>query len=78
MLSAAEVDHLLSKLCVDLGFCLPPDAVARLQRAPPPDADSFTDAVFFAEGLRPEMTDKGLRKQVRTIVADAFDRHGTK
>ncbi|MEU2371254.1 hypothetical protein ACPCIX_04850 [Streptomyces pseudogriseolus] len=67
---AAEVGELLYELCVDLGFCLPPDDMRRLKEAPPTDADSFTDAVFAAEGMDPAAHDE-LREQVR----EAVDRH---
>ncbi|MET8894064.1 hypothetical protein [Streptomyces albogriseolus] len=66
----ADVGELLYELCVDLGFCLPPDDMRRLREAPPTDADSFTDAVFEAEGMDPAEHDE-LRKQVR----EAVDRH---
>ncbi len=63
----ADVRELLHELCVDLGFCLPQDDMRRLQEAPPTDADSFTDAVFEAEGMDPAEHD-GLREQVRDVV----------
>ena len=72
-LTASEIDNLLTKLCVDLGFCLPPKAISRLQKTPSQDIDSFTDAVFIAEGLDPLVNPK-LRAQVRAIVRDEFAR----
>lgn len=72
-LTASEIQNLLTKLCIDLGFCLPPRAVLRLKNSPPPDIDSFTDAVFIAEELDPR-SDPRLRAQVRAIVRDAFAR----
>jgi hypothetical protein len=66
-----NVESLLDELCVDLGFCLPPDARVRLQDAPPRDVDAFTDAVFVAEGLDPRL-DKRLRRQVRERVVRHF------
>jgi len=63
----AEVQQLLDELCVDLGFCLPADEQRRLRESPPVDADSFTDAVFEAEGLDAGL-DKRLRKQVRERI----------
>jgi hypothetical protein len=71
-LTPEEVYSLLSKLCIDLGFCLPPDQIARLQDAPPDDADRFADAVFLAEGLDPRTSDRALRRQVRGLVTEAF------
>ncbi len=49
-MSAARVDRLLSELCVDLAFCLPPDDQARLRDSPPSTIDAFTDAVFGRRG----------------------------
>jgi hypothetical protein len=74
-LAPTEVYSLLSKLCVDLGFCLPPDEIARFQDTPPESVDEFTDAVFVAEGLDPVDSDTTLRRQVRDRVAAAFDQH---
>ena len=71
-LTPEEVYSLLSKLCIDLGFCLPPDQIARLQNAPPKDPDRFADAVFLAEGLDPNTSDSALRRQVRSLVTGAF------
>lgn len=66
----AEVRQLLYELCVDLGFCLPPQEQQRLQEAPPGDADGFTDAVFRAEGMHP-----GRHGQLRRQVRETVDRH---
>ena len=73
-LTASEVDNLLTKLCIDLGFCLPPNAVLRLRNSPPTDIDLFTDAVFIAEGLDPRFESKRLYAQVRAMVRDEFAR----
>jgi hypothetical protein len=77
MLSSAEVTSLLSKLCLELGFCLPPEDCERLRQASPSDVDAFTDAVFVAEGLAPDTADGHLYKQVRARISDAFHRHIT-
>lgn len=73
MPTASEIDKLLTKLCIELGFCLPPSAVLRLQNSPPADIDSFTEAVFIAEDLDPQ-ADRRLYAQVRAIVRDEFAR----
>lgn len=70
-----QIAYLLHELCVELGFCLPPDEQARLQDEPPEDFDAFTDAVFRAEGLDP-LADRQLRSQVRARVAGCFERSG--
>ena len=75
MLSRAEAERVLSKLCVDLGFCLPPLAQERLARDPPTDVRAFTDAVFSAEGLDPDTADRHLYRQVRDVVALAFQKN---
>jgi hypothetical protein len=62
-----------------LGFCNSLDDLAQLQRTPPADIDAFTDAVFVAEGLDPASpADRPLRRQVRALVADAFERTTTR
>ncbi|MES4900950.1 MULTISPECIES: hypothetical protein [unclassified Streptomyces] len=67
-LSSDEAYALLYELCVDLGFCLPPDDIRRLREAPPTDVDEFTDAVFTAEGLDPNGEEGWLRHRVREVV----------
>jgi hypothetical protein len=69
-----EVRQLLYELCVDLGFCLPPAAQSQLENNPPDDAESFTCAVFVAEGLSPDRADRHLFRQVRNRVVDAMNR----
>ncbi|MBG6092026.1 hypothetical protein [Actinomadura viridis] len=71
-----DVPSLLHELCVDLGFCLPPDDQAALRASPPPDVDAFTEAVYRAEGLDPS-DDRDLWRQVRERVARAFDEGAT-
>jgi len=75
MLTPREVELLLQTLCVDLGFCLPPDEAARLKSAPPTDVRAFADAVFLAEGLDPATADRHLWRKVRDGIAVAFARH---
>jgi hypothetical protein len=67
-----NLESLLYELCVDLGFCLPPDAQVRLRDLPPRDVDAFTEAVLIAEGLDPLYVDNGLRRMVRAMVARHF------
>ncbi len=52
-LRSKRITYLLDELCVELGFCLPPDERARLQNKPPESIDAFTDAIFRAEALDP-------------------------
>jgi hypothetical protein len=48
MLDESEVKSLLSKLCIDLGFCLLPEDENRLIKNPPTSVREFTDQVFRA------------------------------
>lgn len=66
-----RVRSLLYELCVECGFCLPPQEQLRLEEKPPMEIDSFTDAVFVAEGMNP-YSKPALRKQVRERVAKHF------
>jgi hypothetical protein len=65
---------LLERLCTELGFCLPPAECARLLASPPTNVRDFTNAVFAAEGLNPELADKHLWRQVRDRIAEHFQR----
>lgn len=47
-------------------------AQAELATAPPPDIETFAAAVIRAEGLEPELMDRRLYRDVRAMVADAF------
>ena len=75
MLSPAQVEWLLIDLCTKLGFCLPPEQQQqRLIDQTPDSVADFTHAVIVAEGLNPELMDRGLFRRVETMVADAFAR----
>ena len=76
MLSEDDARHLLDELCVEFGFCLPPDERARLATAPPDDVEAITRAVFLAEGLPPERASRRIYREVRDSVAAAFRRAG--
>lgn len=65
-------ERLLSRLCVELGFCLPPEAHDKLLDDPPSDLDGFVTAVFVGEGLDPEMADLHLKRQVRDMIVAAY------
>jgi hypothetical protein len=74
MLIPVSVDLLLDRLCIKLGFCLPPEARLQLRKDPPLDVATFTDAVFVAEGLDPSSADRQLYRGVRDMIQDAFRR----
>jgi len=67
-----DVRFLLQRLCVELGFCLPPDTNDRLVANVPTTIDEFTKVVFTEEGLDPMAADKHLYRQVKEVVAQAF------
>jgi hypothetical protein len=73
-MAVVDLARLLDDLCVDLGFCLPPRERERLLTSPPATVDAFTDAVFVAEGMNPELADRHLWRQVRSRVAKTFAR----
>ena len=72
MLSEPEVDSLLNKLCIELGFCLSPESQERIRQNPPETVPKFTDTVFAEEGLDPDSADRHLYRQVRDRVVEAF------
>ena len=72
-MSPRQIAFLLEELCVDLGFCLRPEAQARIQEKPEADVDSFTDAVIRAEGLDPQVDiSLNLRRKVKAVVVKHF------
>jgi hypothetical protein len=64
-----QLELLLEQLCVELGFCLPPDEQIRLVSSPPSSVRAFTDAVFLAEGLDPQLANARLWQQVADRVS---------
>jgi hypothetical protein len=72
-MSPKQIQFLLDELCVDLGFCLSPDAQARILGDPPADVDAFTDAVIRSDGLDPHAgIPVRLRRDVRASVMKHF------
>ena len=71
--SRSEVEDLLDELCADVGLCLSQEDVARLVQTPPSSVNSFTDAVFAAEGLDPKFHGH-LHHRVRMCVVRWFER----
>ena len=68
-----QIVYLLGELCSRFGFCLSPDQYDGLVATPPSDAESFTEAVFRAEGLGPDSEPK-LWRQAYELVARTFRR----
>lgn len=69
-----EVRGLLSRLCIQYGFCLPPVEIERLAVSPPPNIDEFMEAALVAEGYGFSKSDP-LCGKVRELVARAFIDH---
>lgn len=67
-----ELEGLLSKLCVDLGFCLPDIVQSRLIKFPPKTAERFAEAVVEAEGLNLQTMEKSLYKRVLKEIEHVF------
>jgi hypothetical protein len=57
---AVDLEWLLRKLCVDLGFCLPPQEQQRLLNLTFNDADVLTREVLISEGVDPQYCDRQL------------------
>jgi GNAT superfamily N-acetyltransferase len=56
------VAQLLSDLCRELGFCVPPNAIERISAFPDLTADQFATEVLRAEGFNPEYEPKWRNK----------------
>ena len=69
----SSTELLLDRLCRELGFCLAAIQYARLVASPPASVREFTDAVFLAEGLDPQLADTQLWRQVLDRVTEHFD-----
>ena len=74
MMEPRDIAWLLEDLCVSLGFCLGSEERERLQASPPTDPDSFTTAVFRAEGLDPLTVNKRLYREVHAAITNAFQK----
>lgn len=53
-----QVQSFLNAACVELGFCLPPQAQRNLIERPTSSAGEFVTAVISAEGLDPSLGGK--------------------
>ena len=65
------LDFLLYDICVELGFCLPPQDHARICATEFWDADAFTEEVFRAEGMNPDEHLKW-KRQIHKRFTDMF------
>ncbi len=57
-----EIDKLLGKLCVDLGFCLPPKEQDRIASKVFWESTDFAKEVVSSEGLNPEYESRWVRE----------------
>jgi hypothetical protein len=72
-MNLTSTEKLLDKLCTELGFCLHQSERDLLIALYPTSVKAFTDAVFVAEGLDPQLADRRLWRQVRDLVSKHFD-----
>lgn len=61
--------YLLHELCVDLGFCLPPDDWERIARLKQISANEFAAEVLRAESMNPEYEQKWVREISERFVS---------
>ncbi len=76
--NATRVNNLLSQICAERGWCLPPDAEERVRRAIPNGADAVADTIIRAElQIDPIMCDKETRRWLTGKVCEwLFDARG--
>lgn len=66
-----ELEYLLYDLCVDLGFCIPPNDAERIASTTALEADEFACLVIEAEGMNPEY-EKQWRRKIREKFIEKF------
>ena len=64
--------YFLHDLCVEWGFCLPPDDAERIAQGQNWRADEFALAVLRAEGFIPPESEKKWRRRIRQRFRDLF------
>lgn len=67
-----ELEYLLYDLCVQWGFCIPPESADRICKMTRLTATIFAASVIEAEGLNPQYE----HKYVRRIVLKLRERFG--
>ena len=70
-----QLRDLLHSLCVQWGFCIPPDDRERIATAQHLSADDFAREVLKAEGLNPEYEKQWSRK-IRQLFINRFGQAG--
>ena len=76
-LSDRQLEELLGELCVELGFCLNPQAYDEIIRSTPTEISEFVDRIFVLEGLNPDLADSSVRRRMKGMVAAACRKHDT-
>lgn len=66
-----EIRSFLNEVCVDFGFCLPPNDVDALASRNQYIADEFIREIFKVEGLNPDVELK-LFRQVKKRFTDKY------
>jgi len=71
MKSTSEIECLLHDLCVDWGFCIPPQEAERIAELPFLEAEDFACQVLIAEGMNPEY-EKQWKRKIRNKFIEKF------
>ena len=66
-----DLEILLDRLCVDLGFCLPPKEKKRILGIGRFDATTFSREVLISESMQPEENEK-FRRQIMRCFTDRY------
>lgn len=64
-----EVEYLLYDLCVEWGFCIPPEDAKRIAQSANLNAEDFACQVLEAEGMNPEYEKQWKRKISNKFIA---------
>ena len=75
MLSLRGTGFLLAALCEQLGLCLSPEERRDLLDQAPPDAESFTRAVFASESLSRTPSHRARYRDALALAERAFADH---
>ncbi|GLX85329.1 hypothetical protein tloyanaT_15810 [Thalassotalea loyana] len=70
-----EIEELLDKVCVDLGFCLTHSVKSRLIKFPPKTPEKFTKAVVEAEGFTLDTINKPLYQQLFEQIDRVYSKY---
>lgn len=75
---ATRVHSLLSEICREWGYCLPPGSDNQIRSAIPEGADAIVDLIIRIElGIEPIMAAKNTHRYLRGKVIEwLFDPHG--